>query len=69
MLIGTISSASTYNDVKKLTANGQIKEALKLFEKAPDTFTATSLFSYSYKNLKDLPLCLRSRNQIGILIN
>lgn len=47
----------TYDDVKRLIASGQTKEALKKYEQEPDPYTATLLVSHTYKTQKDLSLC------------
>jgi hypothetical protein len=43
-------------EVKNRVAQGQLKDAIKLYEKNPDPFTATFLISHTYKQLNDLPL-------------
>lgn len=44
------------DEVKKKVANGQLKEAIKLYEGNPDPFTATFLIGHAHKELMDLPL-------------
>jgi hypothetical protein len=50
--------------VKRLIANGQIQEAVKLYEVKPDPFSATFLISHASKNVRDLSLCLSVYNTL-----